>query len=139
MPRGLDRLNALSEKDAIAALMRCCGSSRWAERVARRRPFTDETALFSAAEDAWRTVSEADRLEAFAHHPRIGERAAGEAQRATAAWSSREQSGMNAASENARDEFARLNVEYEQRFGFVFLICATGSRPKSCSPTPAAA
>ena len=111
-------LNALSEEQARAELLRCCGSRRWAERVAAARPFANDAALHAAADGAWWQLDPVDWREAFAAHPRIGERAGG--------WAGREQAGMSGATDEMRAAFAAANAEYEQRFGHVFLICATG-------------
>lgn len=130
MPGGLARFNVIPREEAISALMRCCGSRCWAEQVAAKRPFESIADLHREAESAWAAVRDEDRLEAYGHHPRIGAtpddraRAAG-----TAEWSAKEQSRMASASPAEREEFLRLNAEYERRFGFVFLICATGKKP----------
>lgn len=123
MRAGVARLNAMGQAETVASLMRCCASRRWAERVAMARPFAEEAALFAAAETAWAESTETDRLEAFSHHPKIGQR---KIEGASAEWSRREQAGMAGASDEARAEFERLNAEYEAKFGFVFLIRATG-------------
>ena len=83
------------------------------------RPFRNEAELFQAAESVWWELSSPDWLEAFSHHPRIGERSKD-------AWASKEQSGAKDASTKLKEELARWNAAYEKRFGFVFLICATG-------------
>lgn len=124
---GIQRLNALPTPEAIAMLHPCCGSREWATRVAAARPFADEAALFAAAEQQWLSLGRDDWLEAFSHPPRIGERQlAKPAFAATAAQSTREQSGMAAATEAQRREFAEKNAEYEQKFGHIFLIFASG-------------
>lgn len=91
----------------------------------RARPFATDEALYAAADRIWNDLTERDWLEAFAGHPRIGERA-GAAHAATAAWSSAEQSGISAADSETARALAAGNREYERRFGHVFLICATG-------------
>lgn len=117
---GIARLvNALTDEEAAAALRRCCGSRRWVERMLAGRPYASDAALFSASQRVWQALERADWLEAFATHPRIGERAAD-------VWARGEQSGMDAASVEARRAFADGNQVYEDRFGHVFLICATG-------------
>jgi 2-oxo-4-hydroxy-4-carboxy-5-ureidoimidazoline decarboxylase len=124
---GVRRLNALSVEEAAAVLLGVCGSKRWVERMVAKRPFLTSAALLGEADRVWLALDKADWLEAFAHHPRIGERDLGQTRfAATAAQSSREQSGMNAATDAQREEFARGNAEYERKFGHVFLICATG-------------
>ena len=126
-PPGLARLNALPAAEATAALLACCGSTRWAAAMVARRPFADAAAVYEQADTIWRGLSRDDWLEAFAHHPRIGERNLGQPRFAhTAGQSAREQSGMAAAGEAVQRDFAALNAEYEARFGHVFLICATG-------------
>jgi 2-oxo-4-hydroxy-4-carboxy-5-ureidoimidazoline decarboxylase len=123
----LGRFNAMPVDEARAALLSCCHCGRWAEAVLARRPFADATSLLRAAEDACSALSGADWLEAFSHHPRIGERNLQQAKfGGGAATAAREQSGMAGASDGQRREFAAGNEDYERRFGHVFLICATG-------------
>jgi OHCU decarboxylase len=114
----LDELNALSDNDAHRELMRCCGSTRWAAAMSARRPFRSMESLQRDAEEAWWSLGDSDWLEAFTHHPRIGERAAG--------WANQEQAGTRGASRATLDELVETNREYERRFGHVFLILATG-------------
>jgi OHCU decarboxylase len=90
-----------------------------------RRPFFSRHAILQAAEDEWNSVGESDWLEAFSHHPRIGESAAGGGATARG-WSASEQAGVSSAPEETRIGLARLNHEYEQRFGFIYIVCATG-------------
>lgn len=124
---GLARFNALSEAEARAALLTCCGAVRWAEGMSAARPFTSVDALFTESDRIWFALKSEDWLKAFGHHPRIGERNLSVPKfAATAQQSSREQSGMNGATEAERRAFADGNAEYERRFGHVFLICASG-------------
>lgn len=118
------RLDALSAAAARQALHRCCASSAWVEEMLRRRPFGDDETLFEAADEAWWALDPDDWLEAFAGHPRIGEREA--AAFKTAGWSREEQSGVEAAAAGTRRELGEGNRAYEEKFGHVFLICATG-------------
>jgi OHCU decarboxylase len=150
----LAELNAIDEDDAVRELLRCCGSTRWARAMAVARPFASAAALEQAADTIWRTLGRADVLEAFAAHPKIGDSGqtqpsgqagpAGLADRPTAAgeaglarqsgsagtgplaWSKEEQSGMGAASDDVRARLAAGNRAYEARFGYIFIICATG-------------
>jgi 2-oxo-4-hydroxy-4-carboxy-5-ureidoimidazoline decarboxylase len=135
----LSRLEALPEREALAAFLRCCGSRRWAEAMLRGRPYRDERALFAAAERAAEPLARADWLEAFSHHPRIGDRAALAARfRATASesppdlrgqaagWSAGEQAGVAAAGADVLDALVEGNRAYEERFGHIFIVCATG-------------
>jgi OHCU decarboxylase len=114
----LDELNTLPAESARHELERCCGSERWASIVAARRPFQTLAELLQVATDVWSSLDEQDWLAAFSQHPRIGERAEG--------WARAEQAGTQGASEATRLSLAALNREYEDMFGYVFLICATG-------------
>jgi 2-oxo-4-hydroxy-4-carboxy-5-ureidoimidazoline decarboxylase len=116
--------NALPAADAEAELLACCGSRRWAAAVAAGRPYRDLDHLQAAAEDAWWSLDAADWHEAFAAHPRIGERPTGEG--AHARWSAAEQSAAGRSDAAVGDEIARGNRAYEERFGHVFLIAASG-------------
>ncbi len=120
-------LNAHPPEEAQAELLRCCGSTRWARQVAEARPFANFEELLAAANRVWWSLDPADWLEAFRAHPRIGERkpAAGELA-GTERWSAQEQSGMQRSPEEVRAALARGNREYEERFGHIFLVCATG-------------
>ena len=123
----LEQLNSMPREDAIGELMKTCGSSRWAARLADERPFDDEEALLSAADRIWWTLDAPDWLEAFSHHPKIGERrAAIEVSAEARRWSEEEQSGARDASRTARLELIAANQEYESRYGFIFIVCATG-------------
>lgn len=103
---------------SIESLLRCCGSRRWAERVLARGPFADRERLLAAADEIWAALEPADWLEAFSHHPRIGEKAKG--------WEAAEQAGTAGAAAATLAALAKANAEYERRFGHIFLVCATG-------------
>ena len=122
----LAALNALPEPEAERALRECCGAEAWARAVAAARPFRDREHLHAAADGAYADLDRADLLEAFAAHPRIGERAAAGTGERHARWSAGEQAGMREADAGVSAELTRANREYEARFGYVFLICATG-------------
>lgn len=123
----VDALNALAEAEARAALLRCCGSTRWVERMAARRPFAGPADLFAAAEEIWRSLRREDWLEAFAAHPRIGDlEALRQRFTATAAWSAAEQAGVAGAAEATLQALADGNRQYEARFGHLFIVCASG-------------
>ena len=127
MKEGLEHLNSLSSEEAEAELLKCCGSPLWARRMTDERPFSDLEELLSKADAEWWSLDEEDWLEAFSRHPKIGEQKAERAQDATARkWSEQEQAGTNAAGEETRRELQRLNQEYAQKFGFIYIVCATG-------------
>jgi OHCU decarboxylase len=118
----LAALNRLDDDALASALSRCCGSKRWVASMIAARPFPTEDDLYRAAQRAWDALGPQDWLQAFAHHPRIGDQSA----TTKPGWSRQEQSGMDSATESVRQALARGNVEYEERFGFLFLIDATG-------------
>jgi len=115
----LRELNTADADAAARALLRCCGSTAWAARMAASRPFRDLDRLLEAADAAWRSLDRGDWLEAFAAHPRIG-------QQPTSAWASQEQAGTAHAAAEVRDRLAAANREYEARFGYIFIVCAAG-------------
>jgi 2-oxo-4-hydroxy-4-carboxy-5-ureidoimidazoline decarboxylase len=123
----IDELNAASAVRAADLLRSCCGSASWVTAMVSRRPFPSREQLLSSAEEIWRTLDAADWREAFHHHPRIGERqgAVPQAHRG-AAWSAAEQAGMGGANDDVRQMLATVNREYEMRFGFVYIVNATG-------------
>ena len=105
----------------------CCGSTAWANAMASARPFPMLENLFEAAEKKWFALPPADWLEAFAAHPKIGSKKPASAQMKTAAkWSKDEQSGVDEADAKVREELAETNSLYQERFGFIFIVCATG-------------
>jgi len=126
----LEYLNSLPSDEAQAELRKCCGSSQWASRVAAERPFDSLKALQQTAEDIWWSLQPGDWLEAFRSHPKIGEKKAQAATTAAAQkWSEQEQSGVSSAAGESLRELARLNEEYEAKFGYIFIVCATGKSP----------
>ena len=127
---GLEWLNTLAREDAVARLLACCGSERWAARVADRRPFADERQLFEAAEQIWWRLGREDWLAAFRSHPKIGEReAARETGEEASRWSREEQAGVGGAPPETAGAIESGNREYEKHFGYIFIICATGKTP----------
>jgi allantoicase len=97
-------------------LPRVCGSSEWVTRLLAARPLDD---AFAAADEIWSSLSEDDWREAFAAHPRIGEKKGG-------AWSAQEQSGVRSAADETMQKLAETNRAYEERFGHIYIVCATG-------------
>ena len=122
-----DPIDAATREHAAVLLSRCCGSSRWVERMLERRPFASDAALHHAADEVWAGLDRADFLEAFAHHPRLGEDVAKlRARFAAADLSAGEQSEVAAADEATFEALRAANAAYEERFGFVFLLSAAG-------------
>jgi len=123
----LQRLNDRTAAEARADLLRCCGSSRWAEALLAQRPFAEAESLYVAAESLWWDLEPADWREAFAHHPRIGDLDSLRSRFAsTESWAAREQSGAQKAPEELLTALAEGNQAYEERFGYIFIVCATG-------------
>ncbi|HKE89647.1 MAG TPA: 2-oxo-4-hydroxy-4-carboxy-5-ureidoimidazoline decarboxylase [Gemmatimonadales bacterium] len=112
-------LNGLPPEAARAALARCCASSQWVRRMLAGLPYATDAQLLQAAEREWWALDRGDWLEAFAAHPRIGERS-------TDSWASGEQSGVTRAAAGLRLALREENGAYERRFGHVYLVCATG-------------
>ena len=120
-------LNSLTADEAAQELLQCCGSKRWATEMINRGPYPTLETLLTTADDIWWSLDPSDWLEAFRSHPKIGEKkAAGEVSAQSQQWSGQEQSGVANASHTTIDSLATLNRAYEQKFGFIFIICATG-------------
>lgn len=109
----------MPESQAMKLLSECCGSSRWVSAMTARRPFVTCEAVLAAADEIWTSLDNADWREAFAHHPRIGEQT-GSSQAA------QEQSGMSGSTGELQQAMAEVNRDYEQRFGYIYIVCATG-------------
>jgi OHCU decarboxylase len=127
MNQSTNRLNELSADDAETEFLKCCGSKRWAQSMTSVRPFDGVDDLLAKADNLWWSLNAEDWLEAFRAHPKIGEKKAAASQSEQARnWSAQEQSGVADAAAETRAELAARNREYEERFGFIYIICATG-------------
>jgi 2-oxo-4-hydroxy-4-carboxy-5-ureidoimidazoline decarboxylase len=123
----LARWNGMAQEEAVREILPCCGSNAWATAIASKRPLRDEGALLAASDEIWRGLGEADWLEAFRSHPRIGESRAEETVAAqSSAWSGQEQKKVATAEEAIKTALKWGNREYEQKFGRIFIVCATG-------------
>ncbi|MGW1226373.1 2-oxo-4-hydroxy-4-carboxy-5-ureidoimidazoline decarboxylase [Streptomyces sp. NPDC001478] len=118
---GLARFNTLADEAAATALHEICASTAWGRAILAQRPYATAEALFSASDTATAALDAGDLAEAMAGHPPIGRPKPGDP------VSSREQRGMAGASEELKAEMLDLNLAYQERFGHVFLICATGA------------
>ena len=116
---GLVRRNALPREQYEAGLRSCCGSSRWVTQMADAAPYSYVGALIRTAERVWWSLDRQDWLEAFATHPKIGEDQA-------TGWSQGEQSGVRGAQTSVLAELVELNRAYQDRFGYIYIVCATG-------------
>ncbi|GAA4894701.1 2-oxo-4-hydroxy-4-carboxy-5-ureidoimidazoline decarboxylase [Streptomyces coeruleoprunus] len=117
---GLARFNTSADSDALAALHEVCASSAWGSKLLAQRPYASAEELFRASDAAMAELTAEDLAEAMAGHPPIGRPKPGDP------TSAREQSGMAGASEALKAEMLELNLAYQEKFGHVFLICATG-------------
>ncbi|MDQ6612441.1 MAG: 2-oxo-4-hydroxy-4-carboxy-5-ureidoimidazoline decarboxylase [Gemmatimonadota bacterium] len=123
----LGEFNALTYATAREALASCCGASRWITEMNARRPFATTENVFEAAEIVWNSLDVEDWLDAFHHHPRIGEtRSAAPQADLGQRWSSSEQSALSTTAQHVRIRLAERNRQYEERFGFIYIVCATG-------------
>ena len=123
----LRELNQADPSVFQSVLMRCCGSTTWVEKMWSLRPFENRADVYQKAEQAWFSCKKSDWLAAFTQHPRIGDVASLRQKFAsTATWASGEQSGATEASEHTLQELKRLNDVYFERFGFIFIVFATG-------------
>jgi 2-oxo-4-hydroxy-4-carboxy-5-ureidoimidazoline decarboxylase len=126
----LARWNALPPDEAANEILSCCGSRAWAGCLAGKRPLPNEQSLFAAADDCWQNLPEADWLEAFRSHPRIGEQHAEKRTTAvSAAWSRSEQNQMSRADDAILQRMQVGHRQYEDRFGRIFIVCASGKQP----------
>lgn len=119
MSSRLDLWNAMEAQEAAAQAIDLCGSRAWARCLAQARPLASPEDFRRAAEDCWKTLAERDWIEAFAAHPRIGDRRA-------AGMAAREQSAVADARAATLEDLDCANRDYEERFGRVFLVCASG-------------
>jgi allantoicase len=108
-------LNSWTPSIAFGKLMQCCGSSRWANGMIAARPFPSWNQVDATASELWKRSTREEILEAFAAHPKIGDYKGAS-----------EQAGVQSASQEALEELAKLNRQYEERFGFIYIVCATG-------------
>ncbi len=123
----LHEFNILPAEQLTEALRRCCGSQAWVQRMLAFIPADDMVELLEDAEEQWWQCSESDWKEAFTHHPKIGDRESLQKKFAsTAEWASGEQRAVNSASEETIRRLAEGNRLYEEKFGYIFIVCATG-------------
>lgn len=120
-------LNSMDDASARAALLNCCAAEAWVAGMLARLPFADDDAVHAAAEQVATTLAEADWLAAFAGHPMIGNVESLRAKyHSTKAMAAGEQAGVAAASDATLQQLVTLNKEYRDRFGFIFIVFATG-------------
>lgn len=123
-----ESLKVLPPDEAEKQFLKCCGSANWAKAMVQLRQYAASIdGLTSLGNEMWWSLQQSDWLEAFHSHPKIGEKkAAAEVPTQSKQWSGQEQSAVQTAAHETLDELAQLNREYEEKFGFIFIVCATG-------------
>jgi len=123
----LEELNNRPLEEAKQLFTLCCTSTKWVKKMMQALPFSSEQQLIDSADNAWFSLAEEDYFEAFEGHPRIGDVSSLRAKYAnTKALASGEQSGVDIASERTIQELATDNERYFKKFGFIFIVCASG-------------
>jgi 2-oxo-4-hydroxy-4-carboxy-5-ureidoimidazoline decarboxylase len=122
----LERWNALDPALAASEILPCCGSIAWAAELAARRPIADEDHLLIQSDAVWFGLPHAAWQEAFDSHPRIGDHNAKATTQTSLAWSAAEQSAAMSADDSAKLALAQGNRRYEEKFGRIFIVCASG-------------
>ena len=123
----IEALNALTPSEANEQFKLCCGASNWVEKMNQNRPFQDKNEVYQKAESIWFSLSSEDWLEAFTHHPKIGDiDSLRKKFHNTKSISKNEQSGVNDVGKSTLNNLAKSNQLYEDKFGFIFIVCATG-------------
>ncbi|MDE0587599.1 MAG: 2-oxo-4-hydroxy-4-carboxy-5-ureidoimidazoline decarboxylase [Candidatus Marinimicrobia bacterium] len=123
----IEALNALTPSEANEQFKLCCGASNWVEKMNQNRPFHDKNEVYQQAESIWFSLSSEDWLEAFTHHPKIGDiDSLRKKFHNTKSISKNEQSGVNDVEKSTLNNLAKSNQLYEDKFGFIFIVCATG-------------
>jgi 2-oxo-4-hydroxy-4-carboxy-5-ureidoimidazoline decarboxylase len=122
----LTRWNALAAEPAAREILPCCGSRAWADALAARRPFADAGHMFAASDEIWAAFPESAWREAFDSHPRIGQQHTLAATAESLAWSAEEQRAAMSPDDVLKLALAEGNRQYEERFGRIFIVCASG-------------
>lgn len=122
----IKEFNQLDAAVAQEEIFKCCGCTNWAVKLVDNRPFTTIDDLRITSDTVWSGCNEQDWKEAITHHPKIGDKNSLKKKFATKEWASNEQSGVNNAGDDILEELAKGNEDYEKKFGFIFIVCATG-------------
>lgn len=123
----IEQFNILSSEAAFKEIFKCCGSTNWAHAVVAKRPYSTVAFLKESSDAIWKACGSDDFLEAFTHHPKIGDKKSLEKKFAsTSSWASNEQSGVDSANDKVLDQLAKGNTGYENKFGYIFIVCASG-------------
>lgn len=119
--------NSMTGEEAVACLKRLCGAAAWCHGMSIARPVESLDAIHRTADRMFDDLGESDWREAFAAHPKLGDLTSLRMKYAgNREWSGGEQAGVGQAAEETLRALARLNAEYEAKFGYIFILCATG-------------
>lgn len=123
----ITEFNQINEEEAVESLLTCCASESWAKNLVQKRPFKSFDNLISYSNQVWKTMEETDFLQAFDGHPQIGDVSTlKEKYRNTQGSAAHEQSQVNEASDEVLHALAKGNNDYLEKFGFIFIVFATG-------------
>lgn len=118
----LPDFNNLDKNIAAKELFSCCGSAKWVSSLMKKFPFESQEVFVEQATTTWYDeCDKEDWLESFSQHPKIGDKKS-----LTEKFAGKEQAGVAAATQEVIEALAKANDEYEKRFGFIFIVCATG-------------
>ncbi|MGB3949083.1 MAG: 2-oxo-4-hydroxy-4-carboxy-5-ureidoimidazoline decarboxylase [Bacteroidia bacterium] len=123
----IEELNTIDRNIAFDELFKCCGCTIWAQNLIDFRPYKNKEELLRLSDMIWTSCENEELLEAFSHHPKIGDLKSLEKKfGSTKEWASGEQAGVNVATIKVLEELAQANEAYENKFGYIFIVCATG-------------
>jgi len=123
----LAELNGFPRYRAEGEFVKCCGSMAWVRTMTGRRPYINRERMLRAASEVWWRLDSTDWMEAFKAHPQIGQqKAASPTPDQSQKWSAQEQSGVSRAGVGVAMALEEANQEYLAKFGYIFIICATG-------------
>ncbi len=123
----LEDFNKQSREKAGQDLFKCCGSKTWVNKIMKNFPFNSIEDLKISSDRSWFSCKKEDWLEAFSHHPKIGDQSVADKKHSsTADWAKQEQSAVKDAEQGILSELAKSNQSYQEKFGFIFIVCATG-------------
>ena len=127
----MENFNGLDDESAKAALINCCGATKWVDLMLKKRPFASIDNMLTTSRECWDECGEEDWKEAFTHHPKIGDLASlKEKYASTSKWAANEQSGVAVANPKVLRELAKGNTAYQVKYGYIFIVCATGKSAK---------
>lgn len=123
----LEDFNKQSREKAGQDLFKCCGSKAWVNKIMENFPYNSIEDLKISSDRIWFGCKKEDWMEAFSHHPKIGaQNSADKKHSSTAEWAKQEQSAVKDAGQIILSELEKANQTYENKFGFIFIVCATG-------------